>query len=425
MPEGTWGRLARGASAALLVCTVAACGGSSGTADSEEPLRVWLMRNSLNDDLTERIVADFEKNHPGRDVEVTVQEWTDITEKVSRALASEDAPDLIEVGNTQVAGYVADGGVSNLTLKVPDLGGDDWIAGLEEPGKINGYQYGIPYYGANRVVVYRKDLFEAAGITEPPADREEWLEITERLNQPEIGQQGLYLPGQNWYVLAGFIWDEGGDLAVELSGRWEGALDTPEAVRGMEFYEELHALGDAPADGDEAEPDHSEVFAENEIAQLIAPPGHSRLITELNPDLEGELGYFPVPGPEADTPGAVFTGGSVLILPANARDPEGGYAFLETLTSDAWQREIASTMSYVPSKTTLMDALDGDPGAKAMAEGAEAGRATPNSPSWADLEADNPIKKYQTEVLNGADPQTAAERASEAITALLRSGGGG
>ncbi|MGD9485914.1 extracellular solute-binding protein [Streptomyces sp. TRM70308] len=412
-------RLAALATAAVTTLVLTACGGGADVGDAEEPVRVWLMQNSLSTELTERVVADFRARHPGREVEVTVQEWTGVGEKVTEALAADEAPDLIEVGNTQVAQYVAAGGVSNLTLKVPELGGDDWIGGLEESGQIDGYQYGIPYYGANRVVIYRKDLFEAAGVTEPPADRQEWLEITERLNRPEAGQQGIYLPGQNWYVLAGFVWDEGGELAVELSGRWEGALDTSEALRGMDFYARLQALGQGPPDSDEADPEHGEVFADNEVAQLIAPPGHARLITERNPDLRGKLGYFPVPGKKAGEPGAVFTGGSVLIIPERARDPEGGYAFLRLLTGDRWQREIAKTMSYVPNKSTLVDALEGDPGAEAMARGAEAGRATPNSPSWARLEADNPIKDYQTAVLTGQSPVTAAREASDAITRLL------
>ncbi|MCZ7415654.1 extracellular solute-binding protein [Streptomyces sp. WMMC897] len=425
MPGHLLRRLATGATAAVLAGVLTACGGPVGGADEPDPLRVWLMSNSLTEELTHRIVADFEDHNPDRRVEVTVQEWAGIGEKVTAALDSDEAPDLIEVGNTQVARYAATGHLRNLTLQVPELGGDDWITGLEEPGKIDGYQYGIPYYGANRVVIYRKDLFADAGITEPPATREEWLEVTERLNRPEAGQQGIYLPGQNWYVLAGFIWDEGGELAVERSGHWEGALHTSEALRGMEFYRELHALGDAPADRDEAEPEHGEVFAENEIAQLIAPPGHSRIVIEHNPELADKLGYFPIPGKEPGTPGAVFTGGSVLIVPENAGDPEGGYAFLRTLTSDTWQREIARTMSYVPNRTTLTDALKGDPGAEAMARGAESGRATPNSPAWAGLEADNPIKEYQTEVLTGADPRTAAEKASQAVTARLRHTGAG
>jgi N,N'-diacetylchitobiose transport system substrate-binding protein len=54
-----------------------------------------------------------------------------------------------------------------------------------------------------------------------------------------------------------------------------------------------------------------------------------------------------------------------------------------------------------------------------MAAGAAQGRATPNSPQWAQVEADNPIKSYMTAVLGGADPATAGRSASERITAAL------
>lgn len=404
--------------ATLLVAT--ACGTGPNGSAGETTLDVWLMRYSLSDELVEDFVRDFEARNPGVRAEVTVQEWEGIGDKVTAALASDDAPDVIEVGNTQVARYVAGGGVENFTLKVADLGGDDWIPGLEEPGKIDGYQFGIPFYAANRVVIYRKDLFARAGITEPPATREQWFEASEQLNQP--GQQGIYLPGQNWYVLSGFIWDEGGELAVEQSGQWRGALDSPEAIRGMELYQRLQSYGNGPTDSDEANPDQNKVFAEGEIAQVIAVPGHAKMIMEANPELTGQLGYFPIPGEKAGKPGAVFTGGSVLIQSERSSHPEEAYAFIKLLTGDKWQREIATTMSYVPNKTTLTDALDGDPGAAAMAKGAKNGFATPNSPSWAALEANNPIKDYQTAVLTGRDPKAAARRASEAITSLLGSG---
>ncbi|NED84039.1 extracellular solute-binding protein, partial [Streptomyces sp. SID11233] len=91
------------------------------------------------------------------------------------ALASNDAPDVIEVGNTQVAQYAASGGVKDLSDRVTDLKGADWLPGLAEPGKIDGKQYGIPWYAANRVVLYNKDLFAKAGIKKPPATRDEWL----------------------------------------------------------------------------------------------------------------------------------------------------------------------------------------------------------------------------------------------------------
>jgi N,N'-diacetylchitobiose transport system substrate-binding protein len=76
-------------------------------------------------------------------------------------------------------------------------------------------------------------------------------------------------------------------------------------------------------------------------------------------------------------------------------------------------------MNYVPNKTTLAGVIEGSEGTAAMAAGAAKGRATPNSPQWAAVEADNPIKPYMTAVLQGQDPARAARAASDKITAAL------
>lgn len=410
--------LALAASTSLL----AACSMLTDGGEETRTLQVWLMEGSLTDDLTGSFVRDYERRNPGVDVEVTVQEWPGVDRKVTAALRSGEGPDVIEVGNTQVAQYVETGRVQNLTIRMIDLGSDEWLPGLATSGQVDGYQYGVPFYAANRVVVYRKDLFAEAGITSPPRTREEWLTATAALDSPP-GQQGIYLPGQNWYVLAGFVWDEGGRIAVERSGRWTGTLDSPEALRAMEFYRELQSRGEAPTDSDEAEPDQEQVFAEGRVAQLITVPGAARLITDTNPDLKGKLGFFPVPGKKAKKPGAVFTGGSVLITPEREGTDEAAYEFVKLLSGDVWQRRIAEAMSYVPNKAKLADALDGDPGAEAMARAAEQGHTVPASPSWGDLEADNPIKRFMTDVLRGEDPGAAARRASATISRVLNGTG--
>ena len=324
---------------------------------------------------------------------------------------------MIEVGNTQVAQYSASGGVKDLTDKKADLKGDDWIEGLAGPGNYEGKQYGIPYYAANRVVVYRKDLFTAAGITAPPKTREEWLAATAKVNTG--GNQGIYLPGQNFYVLSGFIWDEGGDLAVKDGDTWKGALSTPEALKGMDFYKQIQALGKGPKDSDEAKPTQTDVFAQGKVAQMIAVPGAAELIAQANPALKDKLGFFPIPGKTADKPGAVFTGGSDLIIPEASANQDAAYTFIKELAGEQWQTDLAKTMKYVPNRTSLAASVGADEGVAAMAAGAANGKATPNSPNWAAVEAKNPIKEYQTKVLTGGDPATAAKAADEIITQAL------
>lgn len=380
---------------------------------------MWLMKDTATEEFVTRFESEFERDHANLDVKIQIQEWNGITQKVTSALASTDPPDVIEVGNTQVAQYVASKGVTDLTNRKSELQGEDWVPGLAEPGAVDGKQFGVPFYAANRVVIYRKDLFEAAQVT-PPKTREEWLAATAKLDQGE--QQGIYLPGQNWYTLSGFVWDEGGDLAKRDGDRWKGSLNTPEALAGMDFYKRLQALGDGPKDSDEAKPQQTDVVAAGLVAQFIAVPGAAKLVTKANPALEGKIGFFPIPGKTADKPGAVFTGGSDLIIPLASSRQEGAYEVVKALAGEKWQVELAKAMNYVPNRKSLAKDVGGDPGTAAMAVGAANGHATPNSPNWAAVEARNPIKEFQTAVLTGTDPKTAAAKADEVITQALNSG---
>lgn len=402
------------AAAALTGCSLA------GSAGGPQKVTLWLMKGSASDEFITQFTSSFERDNPGIDLDVQIQEWTGIGAKVNAVLAgkSKESADVIEVGNTQVAQYVESGGVSELTLEaLREWDGKDWLKGLSDPGSVNGAQFGVPWYAANRVVIYNKDLFANAGIKAPIKTRQEWIQATQKLDKGS--QQGIYLAGQNWYVLSGFIWDEGGELAVETSGQWLGTLDDEKALAGMEFYKQLQALGQGPKDADEETPPQSEVFARGGIAQIIAPPGQAAAIEAANPALKGKLGFFPIPGKTAEKPGAVFTVRSDLIIPERTKQRKNAVNVITALVSEKWQTELATTMSYVPNKTTLAHVVESNEGAAAMAPGAAQGRATPKSPRWAEVEAKNPIKPFMTAVLTGQDPKEAAKTASATISKVL------
>ncbi|MFG3040641.1 extracellular solute-binding protein [Streptomyces sp. NPDC048330] len=404
--------------AAATALALAGCGMLPGGGGQTKTVHIWLMRDSVSEDFLKRFTETYEDEHDNVELEVTIQDWTGIGKKVTEAIKGSGGPDVIEVGNTQVAQYADTEKLFDLTLEsVRDLGSEDWLPGLAEPGSIGGSQYGIPWYAANRIVIYNKDLFQDAGIDKPPATRAEWLADTEKLNTD--GNQGIYLAGQDWYTLAGFIWDEGGELAVDKGGEWSGALASPAARRGMAYYKQLQALGSGPKNADEQNPPQADVFARGDVAQLIATPSAVAAILKANPALKDKLGYFPIPGAKADQPCAVFTGGSDLIIPENAPERTAAIDVVKALAGEKWQSELARTMGYVPNKKGLAGVVSGQEATAVMAKAAARGRATPNSPQWASVEGDNPIKPYMTAVLTGEDPLKAAEQASAAITDTL------
>ncbi|MFE5334147.1 extracellular solute-binding protein [Embleya sp. NPDC056575] len=428
-------RLLVAAGVAAALTGVAACGSDSGSDDKKDEtkapgasapaaggngktVRVWLMKGTAPDDYIAAFKAKFEADHPGAKLDVQIQQWNGIGQKITGALASNDAPDVIEAGNTQVAQYAASGGVKDLTSKVKDLAGSDtWLPGLSLPGKVDGKSFGIPFYAANRVVIYNKDLFAKAGITAPPKTQAEWLDITKKLNTGE--DQGIYLPGQNWYVYAGFLKDEGQELATKNGDKWKANLDTPQAAAAANFYKQLQGYSKAAKDGDEKTQPEVVAADGGKIAQFLAVPGEAETIIKANPALKDKFGFFPVPGKDAAKPGSVLALGSDLIIPEASKNQDLAYDVVKQFNSDEWQSKLATAIKMLPNRTALGSVTAGDPGTTAMMEGAKSGIGTPNSPNWASVEDNNPIKAYLTKVMTGTDPAAAGKDANASIEKTL------
>ncbi|KAA5829526.1 extracellular solute-binding protein [Saccharopolyspora hirsuta] len=392
------------AATAALSLTLAGCGGGPGASDNT--LTVWLMDGSAEDALIAELNAEFEQSHPGMKVDYQVQQWNGIQDRLTTALASDDPPDVIELGNSQNPQFSAEGTLLDLTADAEALNKPQWVPALAESGAWEGKQYGVPFYAANRVVVYNKELFDKAGITQLPTNREELLGAIAKLEQthgadPEF--QSLYLPGQSWYALLSFIWDSGGELAVPEGPNYKGALDTEQARDGIAYYQQLVKESGtlAPADTDEAEPQQAEVYAKGKVAMMIALPWEVQTAAEQNPRIAEISGAFPIPSKFPGRTAPVFLGGSNLAIPAGSADAEAAKDYLKLLTSQKYQTKIAES-GVVPGASQDTSALEGNPVSAAMAIASKSGKVPPAVPQWAAVEAgQNPLKDMMTAVLTG------------------------
>ena len=101
--------------AALAVVAVGATGASGSS--SASTLTVWLQTDAQNGwpDLVASTNSQFKKDHPGVDVNVQYQQWTTHLQKFDATLAGGNAPDVIEMGNTEMTKYMAAGAFQDLT----------------------------------------------------------------------------------------------------------------------------------------------------------------------------------------------------------------------------------------------------------------------------------------------------------------------
>lgn len=395
-----WIVAAVGAAAVSMVAAGCGGGASSGSG-GDKTLTVWLMSGSAPDATVAAIDKDFEAAHPGVKVKYEVQQWNGIGQKLTTALTS-GGPDVIELGNTQVAQYSSTGTLLDVTDAAGDLNGSQWLSALKEEGAWQGKQYGVPFYAANRVVIYRTDLFQQAGIAAPPTSNDEWLADLTKLKALPGGIDPLYLPGQDWYVWLSFLWDQGGDLAKSSGDTFKSAINSPAGKAAFEFYKKLGDTSGSPApkDADEATPQQSDVVAKGNTASFIGFGYELAAVEKANPALKGKFGAFPIPSKDAGKTAPVFLGGSDLAIPANTKNADLAKDWLKIETSAKYQSQLAAN-GVVPGTSTDSSALDSTATGKAMAAGAKNGKGTPTTPKWAAVEADNPIKAALTAYLTG------------------------
>ena len=244
--------------------------------DTEATLRVWLNGPDTPDEMIELAQATFAEQYPNVTVEVERQEWDGLVPRLTNVLPTEDSPDIVEMGNTQAQAFEAAGALVDLSEAREDLGGDDLVDSLVEAGTYDGSFYGVPYYGGARIVVYRKDLFEKAGL-EIPTTMEEFVDAGIALKEDNADVpnfSGIYFPGRNWQATLSFIWDAGGDIAVNEDGEWVGELSSEESIAGLETVQDIMQNANAaPADSDDAE-DFLD-FCNGEVGMLMGPAGRS------------------------------------------------------------------------------------------------------------------------------------------------------
>ena len=161
--------------AALALAVVAGVGGEAlpaATASaSGNTLTVWLMTGDSIPAVVNSVDSAFTTQNPGWTVNVEVQQWGGISTKLITALAGSTPPDVMEIGNTDVAEFAASGGLANLSSDKSQFeNSSNWLTGLEGPAEYNGGLYAIPELGGDRVVVYNKQMFAKAGITHTPTE---------------------------------------------------------------------------------------------------------------------------------------------------------------------------------------------------------------------------------------------------------------
>jgi ABC-type glycerol-3-phosphate transport system substrate-binding protein len=246
-----------------------------------------------------------------------------------------------------VPAYVAAEGLKDLNTFFEDPAVVSPDFSLEDYGMAtsfftyDGKTYVLPSEGDTAWLWYRKDLFEAAGLT-PPETWDEFYAAAEQLNDPANGVYGAVIgakPDEAWWDFMYYLFGQGGEL---LNPDNTVAINSEAGVQALTFYSNLLKDGLVPPDvSTYGYVEILETLSKGKAAMGIQWMAAAQDLLSCDKslcDANGKplLDYTLTPGiREADGTIKRHTGGSQWgwAIPACSENQEEAYKFVEWLTS--------------------------------------------------------------------------------------------
>lgn len=223
---------------AVAAMALTACGGGSNASgeDGDVVLRFSWWGSDARATTTNEIIKAFEEENPGIKIQGEYGDWSGYWDKLATQVASNDAPDVIQMDDKYLREYADRGALLDLsdvdTSKFEDV--------AVENGRTEDGVFGITTGINSFTLTTNPEILAEAGI-EMPDDRtwtwDDYREITEKISAEVDGKYGAAAPNepaglQSWLRQGGkhLTTDEGvlGFEASDLSGYFQHHLDLME-----------------------------------------------------------------------------------------------------------------------------------------------------------------------------------------------------
>ncbi|MBF4134357.1 MULTISPECIES: extracellular solute-binding protein [Streptomyces] len=389
---------------------------SSGKDEKTGDLRVWLFQevnNGPKAKVVDRAVAAYEKAHQGSKVDVQYIPVDSRAEKIKAAFNDpSSAPDVIEYGNTDTAGYVRDGGLADIS---EEFAAWDEAADTDEAARasvtVDGKTYGAPYFVGVRALYYRTDLFEKHSVAVPET-LDEVAAAAKKIRKAEPGLYGIAVGGAYTYGAMPFLWAHGGGLAEEKDGAYTSTLAGKKSQAGIAAYTDLFGPDNCPAAkcAQMGGNDTVTAFAAGKAGMAIGGDFSHQAMEDGK--VKGKYAVVPLPGTEKGEIAPAFAGGNNLGVLKSTERRSLAVDLVKELAGKKAQSELFDAMGFLPTFTdTRAEAAAEEPFVKPFVRTLDAGATfVPASPAWARIDSSLVLPTMFQEIVSGRKDVAAASR---------------
>ncbi len=335
--------------AKLLLCvSMAALSlGTAAPAFAQEPVTLNIWTVDKTGQPTPDLAREFDESEPNIDVVYREVNFADLMSEAMRAYSVGRAPDIFAVDNPDTAMLAANGALLDLTDMIEQsdiINVDDYFEGPMASATWDGHIYGVPKATNTIALFYNKDMFEAAGIEEPPTTWDELIEDARALNDPENDVYGVAFSAKA---------SEEGTFQflpfVQMAGGSYDNINGEGGVEALTFFKTLLDEGLASPDTvSRTQWASTATFNAGNAAMAISGPWE---INRMADEADFNWGVTLLPTPAEGSPRSSAMGDYNWVIFSSTKHPEEAFKALEFFAQQ--DKDLFERFGQIPARNDI------------------------------------------------------------------------
>ncbi|MCI9864390.1 sugar ABC transporter substrate-binding protein [Rhizobium skierniewicense] len=293
------------------------------------------------------LTSEFTAKNPDIKVEWVTLEENVLRERVTTDIATSGGQyDIMTIGNYEVPIWAKQGWLLPLEKLGEGYDVADMLPSIKGGLTVDSKLYAAPFYGESAMIMYRKDLFEKAGLKMPENPTWEFIgDAARKITDRKADVNGMCLRGKaGWGENMAFITA----LSNSFGGRWfdenwKPQFDQPEWKNALQFYVDL--MKDAGPSGASSNGfnENLTLFQQGKCGMWIdATVAASFVSNPKDSKVADKVGYalFPTQGEMKNHGNWLWSWN--LAIPKSSQKAEAAEKFIAWATSKEYTQLVAS-----------------------------------------------------------------------------------
>jgi putative chitobiose transport system substrate-binding protein len=329
-----------------IACTPGTGSNSGQSASGTAEVEFWTMQLQPQfTDYFNTLIASFESENPDIKVRWVDVPWSAMESKILAAVSAKTAPDVVNLNPNFATLLASRNAWLTLDDQIPAEIRQQYLPNIWKASTLNGESFGIPWYLTTRISIYNTQLFNEAGIDQPPSTYAELAQVAQQIRE-RTGKYALFVtfvPGDSSEVLESMV--QMGMQLVDAEGK--AAFNTPEGRAAFQYWVDLYEKGLLPREVlTQGHRQAVQLYQAGEIAILGSGPQFFKTIADNAPSIAAVSAAAPqITGETGKKTAAVMN----LVVPRDTDVPEAAVKFALYVTNDQNQLTFAKDANVLPS----------------------------------------------------------------------------